>query len=776
MKSYILSLLLLLISLMAFTQDQQANLEKYWRYRDRLRNNFVVVSPDVEIPGVNIPIAEVWLTGPNSELGESRFIGTGDFNTEFNHYISVLATEYALLNLNHEDVRQTISELLYALLAFERLDAYTEMQYRKALNRQETFVDGDINGFFLRGDMSFNFFNQYHDHFFDFNPFYFENIGTNDVAIDRSRIQGRYNFNSGFECGGENNLDIDNGDYHVNLCRVKRDDGECKIAKQDEYKMQVTHGYECMSNDVIINMLFALSLVKKYVDNNVDISNMQLNWMDQSVISIYLAEKGILVGNIVNFKDWADDIAKRMYNVLSSTSLIKNPVTNKLVAKGSGEDHSIQIRLYGFNQAINRFFNGDGSLNGNPMLFDASIGIPWSEQALPSIDWAVFNIDGLISSVITSKINEQDPYLSHVLAVIGNISPTNSDLYTKLRQNQSLGLPLLHMILNGCDNIYDYFEFLSSISSLLNEAPTCGNRSYNPITNDYTTPNERYFTPNWYAWNNSILSNNLYTADNKIESAGLDYMLLHNLFYLAYNTPTPNCKIELATPILFSSNIDISSKTILLKPGFFAKTADLPQDCDLTLDGIYNQNAIVPNNSSQGIVRCFEVSNEQPSILIHPYVQSYNVESFEKITVSQCTDACLSSQKNINIVNTSIAMNQISDFLNFQFINTSVQKSVMNTDSFESSTFNASLNSTYTFSDSILTFVYPNPFNTSINVNCEGISDLVIEISNSIGSVIFKNRMLDSNMTIDVSGWPSGVYILRIIFGERFTVNKLIKQ
>ena len=156
--------------------------------------------------------------------------------------------------------------------------------------------------------------------------------------------------------------------------------------------------------------------------------------------------------------------------------------------------------------------------------------------------------------------------------------------------------------------------------------------------------------------------------------------------------------------------------------------------------------------------------------------RSYNVESFEKITVSQCTDACLSSQKNINIVNTSIAMNQISDFLNFQFINTSVQKSVMNTDSFESSTFNASLNSTYTFSDSILTFVYPNPFNTSINVNCEGISDLVIEISNSIGSVIFKNRMLDSNMTIDVSGWPSGVYILRIIFGERFTVNKLIKQ
>jgi len=39
-------------------QNQMQNLEKYWKYRQELRDKFIVISSDVEEPGVNIPAAE----------------------------------------------------------------------------------------------------------------------------------------------------------------------------------------------------------------------------------------------------------------------------------------------------------------------------------------------------------------------------------------------------------------------------------------------------------------------------------------------------------------------------------------------------------------------------------------------------------------------------------------------------------------------------------------------------------------------------------------------
>ena len=40
-------------------QNQMANLEKYWKYRQELRDKFIVVSGNVEEQGVNIPAAEI---------------------------------------------------------------------------------------------------------------------------------------------------------------------------------------------------------------------------------------------------------------------------------------------------------------------------------------------------------------------------------------------------------------------------------------------------------------------------------------------------------------------------------------------------------------------------------------------------------------------------------------------------------------------------------------------------------------------------------------------
>src|SRR6056297_1588633 len=54
----IIIIILALQPLMLIAQDQQANLEKYWRYRERLRQYFLVTSPNVEEMGVNWPAME----------------------------------------------------------------------------------------------------------------------------------------------------------------------------------------------------------------------------------------------------------------------------------------------------------------------------------------------------------------------------------------------------------------------------------------------------------------------------------------------------------------------------------------------------------------------------------------------------------------------------------------------------------------------------------------------------------------------------------------------
>ncbi|MCL2329429.1 MAG: hypothetical protein FWC39_13070 [Bacteroidetes bacterium] len=58
MKKIFITLFAVFIAVSLFGQNQIMNLEKYWKYRQELRDKFIVISSDVEEPGVNIPAAE----------------------------------------------------------------------------------------------------------------------------------------------------------------------------------------------------------------------------------------------------------------------------------------------------------------------------------------------------------------------------------------------------------------------------------------------------------------------------------------------------------------------------------------------------------------------------------------------------------------------------------------------------------------------------------------------------------------------------------------------
>ena len=139
-------------------QDQNANLQKYWAYRDRLRQKFILVDQNVEYFGTNIPASSIDLT--------SKSIDWGDANSGMSHYLSVLATELWLLKNNEQDYSQTLKELYYAMHAMERMDVYSESSLRGKANLGN-FVDEpvDRNGFHIRDDVSEGFWNNYKSHF-----------------------------------------------------------------------------------------------------------------------------------------------------------------------------------------------------------------------------------------------------------------------------------------------------------------------------------------------------------------------------------------------------------------------------------------------------------------------------------------------------------------------------------------------------------------------------------------------------------------------------------
>lgn len=146
-------------------------LQKYWYYRWRLRNDFVFIG---ENQGESLPFSERNVgveTGPK--------VGMGDATQLLAIYISTLVTEDKLLSETnrYQDLPMTRTELYYAFLAFERLDflAETEFPFVTDINEvpspiDQTVVDikeiernspqypASLNGFFTREDYPKEFF------------------------------------------------------------------------------------------------------------------------------------------------------------------------------------------------------------------------------------------------------------------------------------------------------------------------------------------------------------------------------------------------------------------------------------------------------------------------------------------------------------------------------------------------------------------------------------------------------------------------------------------
>jgi len=547
-------------------QSLRDNLQKYWYYRNRLLNNFVKVSTSADNAateaGTNIPVSEI-----NTA---DDYLKMDDGNGALNQYISVLATEYKLLKSYGQDYSQTTQLLYYALTSLNRLDATAESYYRQGVTNA-----GDLNGFIVRNDVT--------------QPFW-----------DKYRKGGTTQY------------------FPVSKIKISDNNPQPPLISQTN---PYGNNYE-MSEDNVIHYLEALSLVNALVDNET------------------------VDGTVINFKQIAKDIAQRMVSFLNPSSpytcnycldkdnehyclpvkyswYVKNPVTGNLVPQGDGTDGSQLILSDGYAASGNSLlgtstFQGMGTnlmqdllqipitdLQVNLTLkIMACIPVPLANDPIDpklqlnlhgaSFDRTVYELNfgsdswsSLCKNIVSTNLKtlctiKEDDYKVRSLSATGNIGANGQNTYhwLSLKQHQNNvwkyeHLPLIWSVLNNDFSNITQTD-VDSILILLNSAPACG---------------PYFFSDNDNGGDWSSCTRLVWPEDNRKDEPhrefnGLDYMLLHNLYWLTYrhNSPpnylylqprylpqTSSLNLTASTAIICSDPITLSGNSMGLNAGSYVE-------------------------------------------------------------------------------------------------------------------------------------------------------------------------------------------------------------
>ncbi len=146
----LLLLSLWLGSFCAFSQS--SNLVKYWKYRYRLDNEFLVKGqedPCKYYGGLSVPVSE----RNGKKVNHIKF---GDNMKDIGWYVGVLSTEYLLLSAgkDYNAAQETLKDLYMAMKALERFDAKAEWQ----ASPKAASSCSPLNGFLVRDETANEFF------------------------------------------------------------------------------------------------------------------------------------------------------------------------------------------------------------------------------------------------------------------------------------------------------------------------------------------------------------------------------------------------------------------------------------------------------------------------------------------------------------------------------------------------------------------------------------------------------------------------------------------
>jgi hypothetical protein len=142
--------------------DNKAH-RRYWYYRTRLINDFMKIGKD---QGDCVVFPERNYSGTNNR--ESK-VGPDQIDI-VNQYLMTLALEYKLLTRNSQNPEETVKEIYNILYSINRLDMEAEQFWDSNFtppSNQHVLANGPLNGFILREDMPSDYLtkNKNRDHF-----------------------------------------------------------------------------------------------------------------------------------------------------------------------------------------------------------------------------------------------------------------------------------------------------------------------------------------------------------------------------------------------------------------------------------------------------------------------------------------------------------------------------------------------------------------------------------------------------------------------------------
>lgn len=467
-----------------FAQNEMDNQAKYWKYRDRLRNKFIVVSENVMDYGVNIPASDIYYKSDSTK----SYICWGDGNNNMSHYLSVLATELWLLKHNNQDYTTTLKELYFAMLALERLDAYSESNIRwktfigswiENNYWEKQFVHlGDINGFMLRNDVTDGFWKKYGNRF-------------------------------------------DVGDFSSNFS-----------ASNTSFFMEEN------SQDVIEHTIEGLGLVSKLVGTE-SVANIRCDFSD-IYVKPRLTSLGILTckwdenlsPDSVNFSLWAKDFVKRFIRYMQSDEvfnkrfggiipfsthwILKNPVTNKCVMEGSGSDSGVALLSNGIIKA------GVAISGENLRIYPGLVSDNLYNLAFKYP--RIFQLGREDNKTRSLAIHVSDKKSFAILTKLRDHYNPNRTGHFPIYEH----FPLMYLVSHNLKYAElglkdkDYNSEKALYQGLLNSAPENGPASNCGIYD-------------WTSTSRCLWPENLgKKSDQHIEYNGLDYMMLYNLYQIAF--------------------------------------------------------------------------------------------------------------------------------------------------------------------------------------------------------------------------------------------------
>ena len=821
---FVFSMVVLLNTIGFGQKSDYINHAKYWYYRTRLRNDFMMVGPG---QGMSIPMQErgyfylpyTNTTNPNytnftsvPNGADGQTAKWGDSMGDLGYYIGVLATEYYLLSQNSQPQKtdSTLKELYYALWALNRMDMNADEVYNafctsktripipSGYNFNPLTSNSYLNGFSIRDDIDVGFVYSNYKHF---------NYYGNRGFCSQIKINNEYGppGNEGYETcfssvtlgGATAGAFISQDNWYnvlLGIALVEKfvpantfykglafQDGNADIKKE---AMQIANRvYNYFINDRDLTGQFIL-----YPDG----SNIAAN--NGGWIRSYLFAHSEAIGRMRNAS----------YNYYNPTEGTHNDAfhdacdKNNYLNTGNGftkwwrKTFGITIRHASYWLANHSTSQLSNTTDYDEQWWKAGVATATSTKSedLPVIVTNLLAICNCYYDFETNKTGTEmygPEFSTYQYATTGSQAgnTTQRDLY----HGQLIRAALFgsEKCQYGEANVYPQNELNAvwfNTSSLLETAPCEGTFAY--ATGDGPVAPYEWKTTTRLDWPQR--RNNTTEVDFPAEYNGIDYMLYHNLYYIVEKQITSNMQVQLVD---FSNRIltvpyPLTANTNASSPwGSSSNPATVAAYEVINASCTFNSNAVATLVAGKEIqwgngISILPGSNVSfPPINVPSQLNCasiFNQVGYDNINARKANTGDTKPHEYYASLPTTID----STVLKNNLAQASAPKNIVvplvtTSNKISASTAKVISNASLAQSSS----VYPNPNNGSFILLLNS-PDKVrsFQIQSVLGETVYESgNAIAFENSIDISNLPSGVYILNI-YDKSYNVctKKLIKN